>query len=249
MSIAEKFETIADAVYEKGELIGYENGRNEGLEEGYASGVIEGKEAEWRAFWETYQNKGNNTNYAYAFYGSTWTDALYKPLKQINGVDITFKVYNTCNGMYQGTYITDTLIPIDISGDNVGTSTTYMFYSATRLKKINKLIVKESNVFTSGFGYCKALTDIEFEGTIGRSISFADCPLAVKSMKSIITHLNKYDAKSYTLTVQSTSFANLETAGFTDDDKALLNGKGIAVTDESTWAAVVDDLNWNLVLA
>ena len=65
MSIAEKFEVIADAVYEKGELMGYENGRNEGLEEGYASGVIEGKEAEYNTFWETYQNKGNQTNYMY----------------------------------------------------------------------------------------------------------------------------------------------------------------------------------------
>lgn len=225
MSIAEKFETIADAVYEKG------------------------KEDEWRAFWETYQGKGNAINYAYAFYGSTWTDDLYRPLKQIDGIDTTFKVYATCNGMYQGTYITDTLIPIDITGNGVGSNTTYMFYSATRLKKINKLIVKESNVFTSAFGYCKALTDIEFEGTIGRSISFADCPLTVESMKSIITHLNKYDTKSYTLTVKSSTFNNLETAGFTDDDRALLGEKGVVVADNSTWRTVVDDLNWNLVLA
>ena len=46
MSIAEKFEVIADAVYEKGELIGYENGRNEGLEEGYTGGYDKGKEDE-----------------------------------------------------------------------------------------------------------------------------------------------------------------------------------------------------------
>lgn len=205
-------------VYNKGMDEGYTDGYNQGFEHGEVEGIGKGKEQERSFFWGKYQGNGNAINYAYAFYGSTWTDELYKPLKQIDGVDITFKVYTTCNGMYQGTYITDTLIPIDISGASVGTNTTYMFYSASRLKKINKLIVKESNVFTSAFGYCKALTDIEFEGTIGRDISFSDCSdLTAVSLKNIVKHLKDCSGTNptYTLTLHSSCWTRLANEGNT----------------------------------
>ena len=55
MSIAEKFEVIADAVYEKG------------------------KKAQTKEFWGKLQNYGGRTNYTDAFSSVIWNDNIYDP--------------------------------------------------------------------------------------------------------------------------------------------------------------------------
>lgn len=55
MSIAEKFEVIADAVYEKG------------------------RRDEYDKFWDVIQSKGNEVYYRYTFYFTGWTDEIYNP--------------------------------------------------------------------------------------------------------------------------------------------------------------------------
>ena len=55
MSIAEKFEVIADAVYDKG------------------------KKDEYDAFWDVFQQNGTLTFYGYAFSGHGWNKDNFKP--------------------------------------------------------------------------------------------------------------------------------------------------------------------------
>lgn len=226
MSIAEKFEVIADAVYEKGELIGYENGRNEGLEEGYA----DGRNQERIAVWEVFLNKGKAMSYAYAFYGAKWNDATYKPI-----LDYSIVVSANCNSIFASSAITNTQIPIDISGETVGGNTASMFSGAGQLKTIERLIVKESNGYSNGFVGCKKLENITFEGVIGKSISFADSPLTLKSMKNVIEHLKDYSEDEtnrgkYTLTFSDTCWGNLEASG--------------TATDGDTWENYVIKRGW-----
>ena len=126
---------------------------------------------------------------------------------------------------------------------------------------IDKIIIDNdgSRLFDQSFYKCNQLKNIKFEGVIGQTISFSSSPLTVESMKSIITHLKDYSGltddsgnsleKAYTLTLKSSCVTELETAEFTDDDKAWLEEVGITYLDDLTWVDVIDDLKWNLVTA
>lgn len=248
MSIAEKFETIVDAVYEKG------------------------KKDELDAFWDAYQNNGVRVDYQRAFADTMFTEInpkyVVKPTSplRIEGMFYKSRIktinkekfdFSKIEGVSQDSYSTAYRQTFDMCTllekfPDLGLPAGFYYYffrGCSSLHTIEVLRFVENTKEEASFTSCTKLANITIEGIIGRSISFKDSPLSVKSMKSIITHLNKYDAKSYTLTVQSKPFEMLEAAGFTDDDKALLSENGITVTDESTWATVVDDLNWNLVLA
>ena len=87
MSLAEKFEVIADSVYEKG------------------------KEKERSNFWDVFQNKGKLnafSSYQYAFSYGHWTDNNYNP-------KYTISAGYSCSYMYyMATSITDTKVDIDL---------------------------------------------------------------------------------------------------------------------------------------
>ena len=129
----------------------------------------------------------------------------------------------------------------------------YTYNNCYNLHTIEIVRSIETTIFTSTFFNCDSLMNVAFEGVIGRSISFSDSPLTVESMKNIITHLKNYagtdSEKAYTLTLKSSCKTELETAGFTDEDKRLLAENGITYSDNLTWVDVIDDLKWNLVWA
>lgn len=206
MSIAEKFETIADRVYEKG------------------------KSDEHYNFWYNYQNQGKIASYAYAFFGACWNDENYNPLYDI-------KVSGTCNGIFQQSRITNTKVMIDISNSNIKGNTANMFENATKLSEIPLLKLKDdgSNNLNRNFNGCEALTTINFEGKIGRDVSFADCPLSVESLKNIIGHLKDYSTDEsnkgkYTVTFNESCWGKLEASG--------------TAPDGDTWGNYVIKLGW-----
>jgi hypothetical protein len=85
MSLAEKFEVIADAVYEKG------------------------KNDDKSDFWDVFQNKGiQMANYQYAFAYGHFSDENYNPKHKIN------PSYSCSNMFYSATKITDTKVDIDV---------------------------------------------------------------------------------------------------------------------------------------
>ncbi len=130
------------------------------------------------------------------------------------------------------------------------------FRDCGNLEKIEIMRVSETttaNAYAYTFSGCKKLKDITFEGVICVDISFSSSPLTVESMKSIITHLKNYSGTeseyAYTLTLKASCVTELETAEITDEDKNLLEEKGIVVSDDTTWVTVIDNLKWNLVTA
>jgi hypothetical protein len=77
--------------YNSGYDQGFEDGKAEGgnTEEAYNQGVADGKQAEYDAFWNSYQQNGNRTAYDYGFSGICWNSEIFKPkhlpMQVVNG--------------------------------------------------------------------------------------------------------------------------------------------------------------------
>lgn len=81
-----EFPQKIDYVYEAGKSAGsgdtdeaYNNGYADGKQDGIAEGFEQGKSAERNEFWDTNQQNGNRTNYAYAYSGGGWNKNNFKP--------------------------------------------------------------------------------------------------------------------------------------------------------------------------
>lgn len=154
------------------------------------------------------QNYGNKTQYNGAFQATMWNDNTYNPQYPI--------VASMANNMYAyNTAITDTKVPIDISG---ASSAVYLFQGATAMVTIVLLKVKSSQTYTNFFQDNSKLKNITFaEGSeIGRSISFADSPLLTAvSAISVINHLVYYKGTinegKYTVTFHANAWTRLQT--------------------------------------
>lgn len=239
MSIAEKFETIADAVYEKAQ----QNTTDD--------------------FIKRFTNNGARTNYTYGFCSTDFSGFT---------IEATPKNIGNMFYYYEGETVPD---GIDCSNAKVtGTSTTnspaYLcaysklkyfpdinippahywyasFRDCTELETIEVIRMCEGSGASTNilFLNCKSLKNITFEGVIPITIGFADCPLTVESMKSIISCLKDFTGTGtsnefkYTVTFNSKAFNELEKEGAT----AEYNGAAC------TWAELIDNKKWNLVKA
>ena len=58
---------------------GHEAGYNSGFTEGEHSGIALGKQEEYDAFWDYYQDNGNRVKYGYGFAGFGWNRYTFKP--------------------------------------------------------------------------------------------------------------------------------------------------------------------------
>lgn len=257
MSIAEKLETIAanqERVYDAGFAAGQEAGGGGGYDEG----VEAGKQAAYDELWDNLQANGNRTNYERAF-GTIWYDHSFKPKH-------SFRPKNA-NTMFSYSNITDLQAILDEQGvtldlsdvrnnqmvqwlqnstiTRVGvvdmsrlTNATYVFYGASSLVTIEKLIFAETNVFANNwFQNCKALKNInEVEGVISNSISFNWSEVTPATMKRIIACLKNY---------AGTDKANTYQIKFNDACWAALEADS-AAPDGGTWKDYVYfTLGWN----
>ena len=237
MSIAEKLTSIAEKqidVYNAGKQKGYDQGYREGEMAGWIEGEEAGRKAEYDRFWDTYQQNGKRTNYANAFGGLGWTDALFKPKYDIQITDSYMMFRNT-----QVTDLSNLSVLLDFSKS---TNMQYMFQWATtnhigvvdmsymagqthgmfgytyELHTIDKIIVTERVIFSSdAFMQANALSNVTFEGVIGNSIDFQWCPLTKESITNIVEHL------SPTVTGKTATFnKTAKEAAFTDTEWAAL---------------------------
>lgn len=188
MSIAEKFEIISDAVYEKS------------------------KADERKHYWGVRQNNGNPTNYVYAFYGANWNDDIYNPqfdfVVQSNANSMYYGSYITD---------TKKLIDISGEGIGGNTASMFQNSKLKKIFKL-KLKENGTNNLSKCFDGCTELEEIEIEGKIGKNADFSDCPLNVKSLKNIIEQLMDYSAANaytYTVTFNGNAFNELEKEGAT----------------------------------
>lgn len=204
MSIADKLTTIAE---------------NE--QKVYDKGKADGKKAEYDNFWDNFQ--ANVGTYNNAFASSLWDDKCYNPKYPIDTVQMA--------NCFANAQITDTKVTCKwtMNSSNI-------FGGCKKLKTIRTLYPAANLSFSSCFLSCSALENITFDAVISRSINFQQSTkLTVDSMKNIISCLEDFTGTdkeySYTLTLSSTSWANLEA------DSTAPNG--------GTWQEYVSSLGWN----
>lgn len=175
-----------------------------------------GKQAEYDAFWDEFQNYGNLQDYPNTFSYYTWTDETFNP-------KYPFKV-RSCNNMFgNNTKLTDTKVPIDFS-ENQG-QIFYVFTGCAKLVTIRKLILKNNQSFSRYFENCSSLKNITFEGTIGKDIDFQwSTLLSRESIENIVSCLSA-ESTDKTLTLSETAVNN----AFTTDEWNTL------IADKTNW--------------
>lgn len=170
-----------------------------------------------------------------------------KKLPPKNAVDLTI-----INKINDNQYVVNSMFSWWNSGTTEGVVPDYgmpamnfyveLFYASSAIKTIELIRSHENTQYDRTFNGTNRLENIAFEGVIGQNISFSLSPLSVESMKNIILHLNNYAGTSseytHTLTLNASAFQALEAEG------ATANYNGVACT----WAELIDNLKWNLVL-
>ena len=217
MSIADKFEVIADAVYDKG--------------------VSDGKQAGYDEFWDVVQDFGNRENYAYVFYH--WNCEYIRPkykvipkagknnsyrclhmccnnpsLKKIEKEYFDLSQYESPTGYTSetsGNYYMFSACPNLEEIEDVGMKPYYYYATFAGCRKLHTIEVIRSHENTTFnpmvFRECTALENIKIEGVIAKDISFYQSPnLSKTSIESIINHLS--DTTGATLTLSKTAVNN-----------------------------------------
>ena len=203
----------------------------------------QGKQAEYDHFWEDALKY--NQYWQYRFAGKCWNDKTFAPTKDI--VPIAYS-----SNMFIGSGIQDVKgicerlgVTIDLSQAtsvntffadssvkyfgvmdlrNVTSFSSGPLFNAYDLISVDKIILKDdgSQKITNFANNCRELTNIEFEGTIGYSISFVHSPLlTTQSVQSVIDHLKDLTGQAaQTLTLHADVGAKL-----TDAQKATITAK------------------------
>lgn len=202
MSIAEKLQTIAEneqKVYDAG------------------------KQAEYDAFWDAFQDYGNPAKYTAAFRGYNWTDEIYNPKYPIE-CDPSSGATDAIDGLFLYSQITDTKVPITYV-PSTSTTASSVFSSAKKLVTIRKITVGTRLTYSGWFNGCTALTNLTVAGTIGQNgFDVSKCTnLTHDSLMSIINALRDFSGTSTTKTVTLGS-TNLEK--LTDTEKVIATQKG-----------------------
>ena len=174
-----------------------------------------GKQAEYDAFWDSYQAYASRTDYSYAFYN--WKDEVFKP-------KYSFVKTQTCrfgyafygatiqdlsqhffkSAAFQSAFMNSAVTKIGGIYAALNTSSlNNAFYGCTLLEEIGEISCISNTTFTGAFSGCFKLTKIIFaQGSkIGRSIKFANSSkLSADSVDSIFNCLTTPVATNQTLT-------------------------------------------------
>lgn len=190
MSIAEKLTTIAEneqRVYEAG------------------------KQAEYDAFWNNFQDNGNREDYNSGFASIGWTDESLNPKHIVKPKDATMLFYKAqisfdpfshpkfdfskCDIFTQLISYTNItkLGTIDVTKTK-SNAARFLFHYAQKLVTVEKLIVgatpENANYFQNCFAGATALENITFEGEIYYDIDMSPCTkLTAESLTSAVLSL------------------------------------------------------------
>lgn len=198
-------------------------------------------------FWDSLQDKGNRTDYRFAFNGITWNNNTFKPKYDIKpleaarmfywsrlrgdlveicdklGIVIDFSQATAMDEVFADYNYGDlALTRIGIIDFSSTTSATYAFRYNKKLVTIDKLVFHSGiTTFNRAFEQCYALENITIEGEIANSISFSHSnKLTHDSLMSVINALATVETTK-TLTLHADSKALL-----TDAEKAIATEKG-----------------------
>lgn len=233
MSIAEKFEVIADAVYDKG--------------------IANRDEFIWNAFTDS----GSRVNYHNAFQYSNWSG--YKFIKPVKPTGYISQMFYSCQNMtslpenldfseiatassnadtytYRRSvfaYCNKLEVIPDLNMRAIGGIEQWFQYSRV-LHTIELIRVHRNTIYDGAFISCNSLTEIRFDGEIGQNISFADSPkLSVASIVNIIEHLS--DSQSATLTLKTAAKENMSFPYTSPQTNVTYNSWDELVATKSAW--------------
>ena len=211
-----------------------------------------GKQAEYDAFWDAYQDKGKRTAYAGAFYGVGWTDESFKPkydLVVVENVSSMFRqnqITNIKQSLENAGVVLDfskskqfdyvfygaptVAIPhIDCSGLYANQPLSYSFAGCSNLKEVS-IYVRDDLKYSNVFQNCTALENLTIEGVIGQNgfdVSWST-KLTHDSLMSIINALQDKSTDTsgtaWVITLGSENCAKL-----TDAEILLAEQKGWVV--------------------
>lgn len=236
MSIADKLTQIAEneqKVYDAG----YEKGKAEGGGGNTEEAYQQGRQDEYDAFWDAYQDNGNRTDYANCFSGQGWTEETYKPKYDID-TTINYMVFRRCGIKDLGETIRKSGKRVIFRGNSIQftfqqspnlevidgiefiTPLTYVsgaFSYCSRLRKIQTLPIAE-NATTLELDAIPLLEEIGFSGIIPVNISIKDShKLSKASIESVINALSD-TAVGKSITLSKTAVEN----AFSESEKTTI---------------------------
>lgn len=224
-----------------------------------------GKQAEYDAFWNAYQQNGNRTDYTYSFAGVAWNKDTFYPkhnltmrnchsafnyckfsgslkerLEQL-GITMTFPNAQPITSLFNNAAGITELGVIDFSTVQ-HTNPTGVFQYMKALHTIEKLILPPTIAYyDSWFRGDTALENLTIEGVITNNISFSDCTkLTRESLMSIIDALQN---QLYVWTKTTEVFEPIENGEFEVCDAVAsaipgsYPGKVITTTGEKVYYA------------
>lgn len=252
-------------VSDSGRKLGYDEGYEVGKVSGndYSLGFSEGKQAEYNATWDSGQQNGNLTACDNLFSGRFWNNDTFRPkynmqptgaymmfrynqykgslielLKEQN-VTLDFSKCTTANYCFSYSNFTEIGI-VDLRGFSKSSKMAQTFAYNSKLKKIEKIYIKETTGYDAGFTGCTALEEVIFEGTIGvTGFNFSACTL-----------LNKQSIESIINCLSTTTTGLTVSLSLTAVNNAFETAEGIADGSSSPeWTALSDTkTNWTISL-
>ena len=226
MSIAEKFEVIADAVYEKGEentrlaawnaITGYgtrTNGQRMFAETDFSN----------FDFPKTIKITASAQQMFYNYKGD-----MLPPKNKIDLSELTISAASTTYIFAQSAEI----IEIPDYGTPAANSLAYAFQKCGKLETIEKIRCNKNTIFATtaapsashAFLGCNSLKNVTFEGEIGKDINFIDCPnLTLTTLLHIIGQLSR---------------ESVGTISLSDESKILLGDDNLNSIIEKGWSYV-----------
>lgn len=200
---------------------------------------VGGDDSFYDAFWDSYTNNGERTDYSSAFQGAYWTTESFGTpkyvLKPTNAqymfmstriTEISEGVLDTsqCTNMQRMFYMAQvakipTLDCSSCTSLEQAFSESWNFYFKTDITLIN---VRADCAFSSAFSWLNNLVNFRITGTIGKSISLSNSPnLSDESVQNIIDCLADLTGQTaQTLTLHSTVKGKL-----TDAQRATITNK------------------------
>lgn len=207
MSLAEKLTTVA-----------------ENTPKVYEAGVEDAKQAEYDAFWDTFQMNGSKTNYDYTFSTASWTDSNLKPKYKIQptsaerifsgsrAAQLCCEIdFSNCTNLYMA-FQNSSFRELPLIDGSASTNYYYLFNAAYNLRRIEKFIVNPAGRLDGAF-VCANLEEVLFDGVIcgpttTRSLDLSPCKLLNKtSIISAVSHLSD-DASGFAAKFSLTSVNN-----------------------------------------
>lgn len=167
----------------------FEEATQQQYDKGIEIGRIEGKQAEYDAFWDAYQQNGNRTDYANAFSGRGWTKETFKPKYDII-VTNTYMLFRYCGIKDLGEALKSAGVRLVIQQNQLSltfnstllevidgveftttfTSISQAFNYNSYLREIRVPIPVMETTGVDGFNNCNALEEVRFIGTIGKAL-------------------------------------------------------------------------------